>query len=275
MRRYCVVLVALVVVAMATTTLAQAQMVAWNGSAIDASQVPADVPASTEAASGYIPEGPPPADPNWGIQDYVTRTLGAGDFIRRWACIYNGVPNYNNLHDISPDVGETHICVGAPVHLPAGAHLEYVRLIYHDDVSGSVPSMGLYYQDFYTDNTIIGLTPSSYTGGDRYVDFSVDYTIPVKNRSHHVNAIIDRSGSTYHSIYGITFWMHLQISPAPATATFVDVPVGAFGFRQIEALYASGITGGCDATHFCPNASLTRAQMAVFLAKALGLHWDI
>jgi len=40
-----------------------------------------------------------------------------------------------------------------------------------------------------------------------------------------------------------------------------------------EALYAAGITGGCGNFNYCPDAPLTRGQMAVFLAKALGLHW--
>ncbi len=64
-----------------------------------------------------------------------------------------------------------------------------------------------------------------------------------------------------------------QISPAPASATFNDVGTGDFGFQHIEALAASGITAGCGGGNFCPTASLTRAQMAVFLANALGLHW--
>jgi S-layer homology domain len=64
-----------------------------------------------------------------------------------------------------------------------------------------------------------------------------------------------------------------QISPAPAQASFNDVAPGDFGFQHIEALFASGITGGCGGGNFCPDDPLTRAQMAVFLAKALGLHW--
>jgi len=52
------------------------------------------------------------------------------------------------------------------------------------------------------------------------------------------------------------------------------VPVGAFGFRHIEALVASGITAGCGGGNFCPNNTLTRAELAVFLSKALGLHWS-
>jgi hypothetical protein len=41
----------------------------------------------------------------------------------------------------------------------------------------------------------------------------------------------------------------------------------------VEALYASNITTGCAAGTFCPDNNVTRAEMATFLARALGLHW--
>lgn len=65
-----------------------------------------------------------------------------------------------------------------------------------------------------------------------------------------------------------------QVSPAPVTATFDDVPTGHLFFQHIEALATSGITAGCDADSFCPGAPLTRGQMAAFLATALGLNWE-
>jgi len=63
------------------------------------------------------------------------------------------------------------------------------------------------------------------------------------------------------------------VSPAPATATFNDVPTTHPFFQFIEALHASGITGGCSAAPplYCPDNPVTRGQVAVFLAKALGL----
>ncbi|MET0619869.1 MAG: S-layer homology domain-containing protein [Thermoanaerobaculia bacterium] len=64
-----------------------------------------------------------------------------------------------------------------------------------------------------------------------------------------------------------------QVSPAPAVATFSDVPTSHPFFQYIEALSASGITAGCGTGIYCPDSPLTRGQMAVFLAKALGLHW--
>jgi len=72
----------------------------------------------------------------------------------------------------------------------------------------------------------------------------------------------------------VEVWWKRSVSPAPSVATFNDVPTSHPFFQFIEALAASGITAGCgDGTDFCPNAPLTRAQMAAFLAKALGLHW--
>ncbi|MFZ5784875.1 MAG: S-layer homology domain-containing protein, partial [Acidobacteriota bacterium] len=51
--------------------------------------------------------------------------------------------------------------------------------------------------------------------------------------------------------------------------SFSDVPPGAFAYTFIETLLHSGITAGCSATTYCPGATLTRWQMAVFIAKAL------
>jgi hypothetical protein len=64
-----------------------------------------------------------------------------------------------------------------------------------------------------------------------------------------------------------------QISPAPGVASFTDVPTSNPFFQVIEALKASGITSGCTATQFCPDAPVSRAAMAAFLARALGLNW--
>ena len=74
---------------------------------------------------------------------------------------------------------------------------------------------------------------------------------------------------------GVRITWHRQVSPAPAAATFGDVPIDHPFFEFIEALAASGITSGCNAEppQYCPDAPLTRGQMAVFLSKALGLHW--
>jgi hypothetical protein len=65
----------------------------------------------------------------------------------------------------------------------------------------------------------------------------------------------------------------LQVSPAPGTPTFSDVGPSDFAYQHIEALSAAGITAGCGGGNFCPSNTVTRAQLAVFLSKALGLHF--
>jgi hypothetical protein len=58
--------------------------------------------------------------------------------------------------------------------------------------------------------------------------------------------------------------------PPPASGTvFNDVPQGSFAARFIERLAAEGVTAGCGSNNFCPGSPVTRAQMAVFLLKAL------
>jgi hypothetical protein len=66
----------------------------------------------------------------------------------------------------------------------------------------------------------------------------------------------------------------LQVSPAPLTATFNDVPTSDFAFQFVEAFNAAGITVGCNASppQFCPDRNVTLREMAVFFAKALGLQ---
>ena len=62
-----------------------------------------------------------------------------------------------------------------------------------------------------------------------------------------------------------------DLEPAPA-AGFTDVSGASHG-ANINALAAAGITVGCsrDPLQYCPDRSVTRAQMASFLARALGL----
>lgn len=61
--------------------------------------------------------------------------------------------------------------------------------------------------------------------------------------------------------------------PAPVTATFPDVAPGFWAFQQIEALAAAGITTGFPDGTYRPFDPVTRAQMAAFLARALGMEW--
>ncbi len=60
-------------------------------------------------------------------------------------------------------------------------------------------------------------------------------------------------------------------TPPPATGTrFQDVPANYFAAPWIEQLAGEGVAGGCSASPplYCPESSLTRAQVAVLLLGA-------
>lgn len=60
--------------------------------------------------------------------------------------------------------------------------------------------------------------------------------------------------------------------PPPATGTvFGDVPASHPFAPWIEQLAAEGITAGCGGGTYCPTLAVTRAQMAIFLIRALDL----
>jgi hypothetical protein len=63
----------------------------------------------------------------------------------------------------------------------------------------------------------------------------------------------------------------LQVSPL--VAPFGDVPKSSTQFQFVEPPVSAGITAGCSRGNYCPNNPVTRGQMAVFLANALGLYF--
>ena len=59
----------------------------------------------------------------------------------------------------------------------------------------------------------------------------------------------------------------------PFVQIFDDVPVNQWAAHFIHAIYDAGITGGCSVSpvlKYCPNQTVTRAQMAIFLLR--GIH---
>ena len=52
---------------------------------------------------------------------------------------------------------------------------------------------------------------------------------------------------------------------------FNDVPSNGFAAAWIKQLAAEGITGGCGGGNYCPNNTVTRSQMAVFLQRTFNL----
>ncbi|HEY2796843.1 MAG TPA: M12 family metallo-peptidase [Thermoanaerobaculia bacterium] len=62
-----------------------------------------------------------------------------------------------------------------------------------------------------------------------------------------------------------------EINTAPCLVsipTFPDVPTSHTFFHWIETLYRVGVSAGCGNGNYCPDASVTRAEMAIFLLKS-------
>jgi len=70
-------------------------------------------------------------------------------------------------------------------------------------------------------------------------------------------------------------WKALNGSePPPAcTGVFNDVPCPSQFADYVEGIYNDGITAGCGGGDYCPDASITNTQMAVFLVKAFELPY--
>ena len=57
------------------------------------------------------------------------------------------------------------------------------------------------------------------------------------------------------------------VPPPPTGTVFSDVPASHWAAGWIEALASEGITLGCDVGRYCPEAPVSRAEMAVFLTR--------
>jgi hypothetical protein len=74
-------------------------------------------------------------------------------------------------------------------------------------------------------------------------------------------------------VSGSTVWV-TQVFRLPngtvTSASFRDVSGGSHA-TNIQRLYDAGITTGCNATSYCPDSTVTRAQMGTFLARSAKL----
>jgi len=163
----------------------------------------------------------------------------------------------------------------AALHLPQGALLISIELE-ACDTSAAGEVIGALYRGTLGDAIGVVNVSTGDAATPGCVTVAADLPSPETVENNANRYIVGMSNSTFDGLtkFGaIRVHYRLQVSPAPANATFNDVPSGDPAYQFIEALVASGITAGCGGGNYCPNAPLTRRQMAVFLSKALGLHW--
>jgi hypothetical protein len=168
----------------------------------------------------------------------------------------------------------------AQIDVEPGSLADLITCVYND---GSATNNVTFTWYKYTTNvstgassaqTLATFTSAGSAGIDfEFLDPASDQTIstlelPFTLFNHYIAA--DVASDT--SITGCWVFYKRQVAPAPSTATFPnDVPTTSPIFRFVEALATTGVTGGCGAGSFCPDQPVTRGQMAVFLAVALGM----
>jgi len=174
--------------------------------------------------------------------------------------------------------------------VPTGARILGVAFYGRDDASGEgIDLEGSLVEHWrrWDDGSTIGSTElgscsTADAPGPTVCSFALDHTVRPRAdwdgdthkdvASYVLKAVV--SGSSAVTLGMVAVLWQRQLHPAPATATFTDVPIGHPLFQYVEALAASGITVGCGGGEYCVDQPVSRGQMAVFLAKALGLHWD-
>ncbi|HEY7574406.1 MAG TPA: S-layer homology domain-containing protein [Thermoanaerobaculia bacterium] len=185
--------------------------------------------------------------------------------------IYNTNPGTDNFADVEVDV-------------PSGAEIEFVRAWVND--TNAVHNITVFFLEVcqpmfdegdYVLTTLATMT-SNGSGGDQSLvsstslDSANSNSCVYKFRVRFGNNANIGPGDSSLVIQKVRAQWRRTVSPAPLVATFpVDVPTTHPFFRFVEALASSGITAGTGPGTFGPDDPVTRGQMAVFLAVALGL----
>jgi hypothetical protein len=219
----------------------------------------------------HVPaQQPPPRDsPAWGGTDVVVHYVGRSEFSPRETFPYEEEVGRYAMVPLGT--------FGASLNLPSGALLTFLELDYCDTVGTPAVFVFLQVCDHLRDDCELYGLVNSNNGSSGCASGLANLTPDnlVIDKSQYLYELIGstQSGTPENQLIGAHVGYKLQVSPAPVSATFADVPTSHLFFRFVEALAASGITAGCGGGNFCPDQALTRGEMAVFLAAALGLHF--
>ena len=166
----------------------------------------------------------------------------------------------------------------APLQLPAGALVTRIEADVCDEVDTLIDvSISLVRVERIEAGEAILAQAGPTTGAPGCVTLTGTLSAPETIDNAKFAYMIEHSEAPLPGdrVHAVRVFYRRQVSPAPASATFGDVPTTHLFHQFIEALAAAGITAGCSASppRYCPDAPVTRGQMAVFLSRALGLHF--
>lgn len=233
---------------------------------------PTSVTVTFSNAGGYVLELPTAAigvstagglysDPGTGdtvgfeIRNTTDRTVRIGSM----AAVFRGTDGrVTNIATSMPDIvlapgGVYQNIIGAPPtgKLAASASVDLLSAWFPDEPSGTVVSWQTWFTDISTQPlrmSIAWLAEHGITGGCSTFRYCP-------------TAQVTRAQMAIFLVRAFGY-------PAAAGDHFSDDD-GKTGESSINALYEAGITGGCAPGRFCPTASVTRAQMALFLDRAI------
>ena len=179
---------------------------------------------------------------------------------------------------ICPDPGfvQRHACWALRFFYPQGHWFHEIELEACDtDAVSQVTATLVVVANNESSATEVAVAATGGTPGCNLFSSLLAPPIAIDNLFNSYFVEVTNGGGTTDAVrfQAVRVFYNLQVSPAPATATFADVSTVHPFFRFIEALASSGITGGCGAGNYCPDFPVTRGQMAVFLSTALGLHF--
>lgn len=170
----------------------------------------------------------------------------------------------------------------AQIGMPTGVQLTGIRWWANDINAASNLSIFVFEQCLpsfaagFETTTILASADPATTGSGGYQSAFVSIPAHLVDNLNCVYVVRVRfDATTGLTLQKVRAQWNRQVSPAPANATFLDVPPGHPFFQFIEALADSGITTGCSVSPplYCPNDAVTRGQMAVFISRALGLSF--
>ncbi len=218
----------------------------------------------------------------YGTADTIIQQIPAAAFHPLYGGTMSFYLSYNSYMRGDPNSGD----FVAPLNLPNGALVNFLDLYFHDTDPGPTPALNDVYATLWETAgtnppsiTEVATVSSSGSSGFGYSFKLINPPLQIDNSKRYHIQVYSAIGEPFNpidkSFGGANVWYRLQMSPAPATATFGDVPTNHLYFRAIEALAAAGVTGGCGSGNFCPNQYVTRGEIAAFFARALGLHWPL
>jgi S-layer homology domain len=211
----------------------------------------------------------------FGILDDTATTIAAVSFLVDSDDVGFGPPAFFTSASLGRFCGEPNNDVHyyATLNLPAGAIIDFLR-VNNLTNTDAVMGVGLWLRD--STGSKVLLTGYSFPA---HANWTTDVAGPLgiqilSNQDQVLVLDVEQApaSSFQYFAYVEVDWRR-TVSPAPGSPSFNDVPPSDPGYQFIEALVASGITSGCGGGAYCPDKPVTRRQIAVFLSKALGLHW--